>query len=170
MSGFLPASIAIRERLGRLRLVALLCGVCHGSVALAQIPVAPAEPWKLRRPDARPSRRPPRYERPVATLPADVPAPRSRLNQKINALARVAFEQRGRQARPLRYTLEAIALRGNTRTGRRVSALVRSNPATSSTSTTPRSSCRAFACSAPAFFATCSTRSRRARRVAWSSW
>src|SRR6478672_10688049 len=62
MSGFLPASVAIRERLRRARVVGLLLGLCQSGVALGQIPVAAPPPVAAEGP-------------PSSAPPAPAPAP-----------------------------------------------------------------------------------------------
>ncbi|HXK21028.1 MAG TPA: BamA/TamA family outer membrane protein [Polyangiaceae bacterium] len=130
MSGFPPAFVAIRDRLRRARLVALLLGLCHSGSALGQIPVMPppAPP-----PAAPPSRAEDRL--PDAALlkpPPATPAPQTTPGPEVTPeleTAGAAVEERDGNGPgpsregghvPLRYTLEAIQIRGNTRTERRV--------------------------------------------------
>jgi len=136
MSGFPPAFVAIRERLRRARLVGLLLGLSHSGIALGQIPLAPPpEPAPSRAedrlPGAAPVAAPPATTTapaasapPVTTLP---PAPAGELASEPDKAA--AGDERdsttpgaSREGNhvPLRYTLEAIQVRGNTRTQRRV--------------------------------------------------
>src|SRR5512146_2087678 len=133
MSGFLPASVAIRERQRRARVVALLLGLTHPGAALAQVPVSPpvdsvvdrTDPPPPAAPEAAPPTgapapavaTPPTVAAPLEAaapgdgLPEDEPGPRAERDSAGNG---------GSHAVPVRYTLEAIQVRGNTRTQRRV--------------------------------------------------
>lgn len=114
MSGAPPAFVASRERLRRARLVALLWGLGHGGTALAQLPIAPAATGEAAAPEPAPAPIAPSLpEAPAKAEPVDAeePAPEPDASAASNDdVKRV----------PLRYTLEAIQLRGNTRTERRV--------------------------------------------------
>src|SRR5436309_2256957 len=128
MSGFLPAFVAIRERPRRARLVALLLGLCHSASAWGQMPVgaplAPPQPQADERSPA--AAKPP----PLAGLAPARPALATPASPALGAPEKTdsgderdgAEPGSGREGNhvPLRYTLEAIQVRGNTRTGRRV--------------------------------------------------
>src|SRR5882724_7915851 len=134
MSGFLPASVAIRERLRRARVVALLLGLCQSGVALGQMPVplpSPPQPLPVAadRPADAPTEPAPAPRRPAPATPAVEPAPplpppaatepgETETGDERDGAAHDTSHQSSHV--PLRYTLEAIQLRGNTRTERRV--------------------------------------------------
>jgi outer membrane protein assembly factor BamA len=106
MSACPRASAAIRERLRGVRLAFLLVGLSHACPALGQLPVfAPVE--------AAPTPAPPPPPEPPATGP---PAPDPIPGEAPDR------EPSREDPHPLavRYTLEAIQVRGNTRTERRV--------------------------------------------------
>jgi outer membrane protein insertion porin family len=123
MSGFLPASVAIRERLRRARVVALVLGLSHAGSALGQVPVfAPAEATPDGADRQAVPAEPPRPAEPppaVQPLPADVTSP-SPSPDDAHANGDGASAAGGSHAVPVRYTLEAIQVRGNSRTQRRV--------------------------------------------------
>lgn len=131
MSGFLPAFVAIRERKLRARAVALLLGLGHASAALAQVPVFPAEgpaPTASEpRPPETPKTPPPdAVGAPVSAPPSPLPPSLESADAALNAAADARGGGEGQTASgasravPVRYTLEAIQLRGNSRTQRRV--------------------------------------------------
>jgi outer membrane protein assembly factor BamA len=107
MSACPRASAAIRERLRRARLAALLITLCHATPTLAQVPVfappdaasVPAEP----KPEPLPE---PSGPPPPTPIPGEAPD-REVSREEPHPMA-------------VRYTLEAIQVRGNTRTERRV--------------------------------------------------
>jgi outer membrane protein assembly factor BamA len=114
MSGFLPASVAIRDRLRRARVIGLLCGFGHASSALAQMPVAAplsTEPEAATEPAPQPV--------PVTPVPAVADEPDEPDADEVVLQPEVTAPAEEKHV-PLRYTLEAIRLRGNTRTQRRV--------------------------------------------------
>ena len=123
MSGFLPASVAIRERLWRARVVALLLGLSHAGSAFGQVPVfAPDEAARDAGDDRLPAAAEPAP--PVAQPPSTATAPPAPPDltpppPPDDAHGRVSAAN-GSHAVPVRYTLEAIQVRGNTRTQRRV--------------------------------------------------
>jgi outer membrane protein insertion porin family len=117
----------------RARAVALLLGLSHASEVLAQMPVA--QPVELapgapedRRPEAaqQPAPEPPvsaPAEAPPAAPPVDAVAasePRPAPMVDARANAGTAAANASGHGVPVRYTLEAIRVRGNTRTQRRV--------------------------------------------------
>jgi outer membrane protein insertion porin family len=99
MSGFLTASVVMRERLQRAPVLALLLGL-YATPAFAQLPLA--VPTELIEPTPEPEPAPVWVPEVVAVVPTPRPA---------------RDEGHGM---PVRYTLESIAVRGNTRTERRV--------------------------------------------------
>lgn len=130
MNGFPRACVATRERLRRARLLVLLLGLSQTGVAAAQVPVA----WP-----ATPPREPPsEHELPgqiepsesdrtpglVAPGPSEppVPAPADSMARGEPSTVEAGDAAAGSEKShvPLRYTLEAIQVRGNTRTQRRV--------------------------------------------------
>ena len=128
MSGFLPAFVAIRERQRRVRVVAFLLGLSYAGRALGQVPLLQPAP-----PVAAPEAGPPAG--PAAQAPTAAPAPP--VSAQAGAVSagegdtEVATEadahsgdgsvaNAGARAVPVRYTLEAIQVRGNSRTQRRV--------------------------------------------------
>lgn len=139
MSGFLPAFVAIRERQRRARVVALLLGLSQAATAFAQMPItAPAEAAAPRAedrlPDAPPAE-PPAVAAPppappaLSSAPAPAPSPPTPTPGDMPASeasdeagARVPGDSASGAGRavPVRYTLEAIQVRGNSRTERRV--------------------------------------------------
>jgi outer membrane protein insertion porin family len=128
MSGFPPAFVATRERLRRARLVALLVGLCHSGSALGQIPVAaPADPAQSRT-EARPVEAAPVAPAPSTPGPTAPPSEPPQTDAAADASVDNEDDQDAREPGsgresahvPLRYTLEAIQLRGNSRTERRV--------------------------------------------------
>jgi len=130
MSGFLPASVAIRERQRRARVVALLLGLSYTGAAFAQVPVSPPVDSVVDRTDPPAPTPAPSADAPAtsaATPPAVVAPPEAA--PPGNGLAedepgaRAEHDSAGNggsHAVPVRYTLEAIQVRGNTRTQRRV--------------------------------------------------
>src|SRR6185369_9054668 len=126
MSGFLPASVAIRKRLRRaLSLAPLLWGLGRSSTAFAQIPVLAQPVVEADDVAEAPAPAPPSAPLPPvapAPAPAEPPA-RLQLIESDEAVPERALgaapTAESKQV-PLRYTLEAIVLRGNTRTQRRV--------------------------------------------------
>jgi outer membrane protein assembly factor BamA len=123
MSGFLPASVAIRERLWRARLVALLLGLSNASVAAAQVPVTqPPASADDRVPTPPPAEPPAATPAPAAPPIPVTPAPDDAASATAaDGTAASASETSASESHvPLRYTLEAIQVRGNTRTERRV--------------------------------------------------
>jgi len=138
MSGSLPVSVAIRERLRRARIVALLLGLSHAGATFAQVPlpppVAPVEPADAHddegaadAPTPQPAEAPasaPVAEPPAAAPPAPRPpnpAPSEALAiEEPGARAGESGSNAGGPSVPVRYTLEAIQVRGNSRTQRRV--------------------------------------------------
>ncbi len=126
MSGFLPVSVAIRERLWRARVVALLLGLSLAGSALGQVPVfapaaAPAPTAEDRLPDApSPAAAPPAAEVPVAPLPVSPPEPAPTPVEDAPPSSDAAPAANASHGVPVRYTLEAIQVRGNSRTQRRV--------------------------------------------------
>jgi outer membrane protein insertion porin family len=117
MSGFLPASVAIRERLRRARFVALALGLSHASRAFGQMPLtAPAAAGpstEVRR--AAVTTPPPAPEAPASASPPEPSSSSDDLRTSVDAGPPAA-----NHGVPVRYTLEAIQVRGNTRTQRRV--------------------------------------------------
>ncbi|HYQ18739.1 MAG TPA: BamA/TamA family outer membrane protein [Polyangiaceae bacterium] len=122
MSGYLPASVASRDRLARARLLALLWGLGHSGAALAQLPIAPpaeataVEERKVEAPPPAPSREP---AAPAPTVRLE-PAPAESEDATPSSDDLSSTQGPDGKHVPLRYTLEAIQLRGNTRTERRV--------------------------------------------------
>jgi outer membrane protein insertion porin family len=126
MSGFLPAFVAIRERLWRARLVAFAWGLSYASAAFAQLPIGGPEPAPPPPPPGVAGSEPARPE-PVAPEPAPreprVPEPAVELESTEPAEVETepdAAEAPVSKGLPLRYTLQSIQVRGNTRTERRV--------------------------------------------------
>lgn len=118
MSGFLPASVANRKRAWRARGVALLLALSPARLVFAQMPIT-----------AAPSVEPPPVVAPSAAAPSE-PTPTPVPSEPAPAPADLAVEapeevpgsaaEAAQSHVPLRYTLEAIQVRGNTRTERRV--------------------------------------------------
>jgi outer membrane protein insertion porin family len=123
MSGFLPVFVAIRERRRRSRVVALLLGLSHATVAFAQVPVSPPVDAVVDRTDPPP---PPPAPAAAATTPAAPAAadgpldPAPPTGDEPGHPDREPAGNGANSAVPVRYTLEAIQVRGNTRTQRRV--------------------------------------------------
>jgi outer membrane protein insertion porin family len=139
MSGFLPAFVAIRERQRRARVVALLLGLSHASAALGQVPVSPPAPAAAERLPVAPRGEPPAAVSPPSAAappaaatppppapsseapPSDVPPADSLTGDESGAHASGdSAGNGGKRAVPVRYTLEAIQVHGNSRTQRRV--------------------------------------------------
>jgi outer membrane protein assembly factor BamA len=134
MSGFLPAFVATRERQRRARVVALLLGLSYAGAAFAQLPVsAPADAAGARAEDRLPDAPPAEPPAPVVAPPPVEPAPPPPiLPSEAPGSDALASEEQGSRAAgdaavngggravPVRYTLEAIQVRGNSRTQRRV--------------------------------------------------
>lgn len=116
MSGTRTASVVMRERLRLARVLALGWGLGLAGHAHAQIPIAaPPEPTpeaaaETSEPPSHIEAPPPSEEPPVASVPAPSAPP------VVTPPAPAA----ARHTAPVRYTLEAIQIRGNTRTERRV--------------------------------------------------
>jgi outer membrane protein insertion porin family len=109
MSGFLTAFVVMRERLGRARALAWLLALGFASPAAAQLPLtAPAAAEPERAPEPEP-----------APVPAAEPVPVAAA-QLVVAPPAVPAASADQPTAPVRYTLEAIVVRGNTRTERRV--------------------------------------------------
>jgi outer membrane protein insertion porin family len=136
MSGFLPAFVAIRERPQRARVFAFLLGLSYAGHALAQVPTfAPVGPTAVaaeRVPNdptaldpappavGTPPLGPPAPAEPPAP-PSDTAAPGDAgANRDTHATSDASAASPGSRAVPVRYTLEAIQVRGNSRTQRRV--------------------------------------------------
>src|SRR5688500_12970269 len=104
MSACPRASAAIRERLRGVRLAVLLVGLSHASPALGQIPVfSPAEAAPAPGPQPQPEPEPPPTGPPAPSpIPGEAPD-REPSREDPHPMA-------------VRYTLEAIQVRGNTRT------------------------------------------------------
>ncbi|HYP90211.1 MAG TPA: POTRA domain-containing protein, partial [Polyangiaceae bacterium] len=117
MSGSHPASVAIRKRLRRARVLALLWGLAHRGVALAQLPITPpaTEPPAAEVAPPPVASAPP--ELPVAGAPPSLPEPDEAI---VDPGGLSSAPEPDSKHVPLRYTLEAIQVRGNTRTERRV--------------------------------------------------
>jgi outer membrane protein assembly factor BamA len=116
MSGFLPASVANRKRAWRARGVALLLALSPARSALSQMPIT-APPSAEPPPVAAPSASEPEPTPPVLSEPAPAPAD---LAVKAPEDVPGSPAEAAQSHVPLRYTLEAIQVRGNTRTERRV--------------------------------------------------
>ncbi|RYZ06331.1 MAG: hypothetical protein EOO73_16840 [Myxococcales bacterium] len=120
MSGFPPASVATCRRLWRARLLALWGVLSCATPAFAQVPLWAAdeeEPAAAVAPLPPPARLP-------EPEPAPLPAPALQLEADLAPMPRehaadASGSERGSHV-PLRYTLEAIQVQGNTRTERRV--------------------------------------------------
>lgn len=118
MSGFLPACAASRKRLRRACSGALLAGLVESGAAFAQLPiVAPPQPAEA---EPRPSE--PTVPAPlpspgpvVSTSPAAPPPDEAGAERELTPAPSADAKHA-----PLRYTLEAVQIRGNTRTERRV--------------------------------------------------
>lgn len=130
MSGFLPASVAIRERLRRASVVGLLWTLGYARVAEAQLPIAEppaaASPAAAAAPgDESPPPGPAAPEPPVSA-PGEAPAPPEpgaaapESDEAAPEPERLPAPPAEEKHAPLRYTLEAIRIRGNSRTQRRV--------------------------------------------------
>jgi outer membrane protein insertion porin family len=138
MSGFLPAFVAIRERQRRARVVAFLLGLSCAGKALAQVPTfapAAAPPPAVaadRLPDGtRPDPAPPAAATPPPVAPPPIAPPPTVPGDPlastdggpegdVRSAGDASAPNPGSRAVPVRYTLEAIQVRGNTRTQRRV--------------------------------------------------
>jgi outer membrane protein insertion porin family len=109
------ASVAIRDRLWRARVAAFALGLSYAALAAAQIPLGPAATPDL---SAQPGSAAPSPVAPPATPPAEPtpPAP----PEPVPGEAPDRQRARDDAPVPVRYTLEAIQIRGNTRTERRV--------------------------------------------------
>src|ERR1041384_4425907 len=118
MSGFPPASVAICRRLWRARLLALCGGLTCAGPAFAQIPAWTADEEQPAVSDSLAPATPPEPT-PAPKPPEDVP-----LEALLTPVAKDHPADAGGSERenhvPLRYTLEAVQIRGNTRTERRV--------------------------------------------------
>ncbi|HVY30769.1 MAG TPA: BamA/TamA family outer membrane protein [Polyangiaceae bacterium] len=127
MSGFLPASVAIRERAWRARFAALLLALGSSATASAQVPIfAPAADARsdAAAPAASAEAAPPAGAPQPAEVPAPTLPPASEADLAVQAPATedgAAGSEASESAHaPLRYTLEGIVVHGNTRTERRV--------------------------------------------------
>jgi outer membrane protein insertion porin family len=125
MSGFLPASVATCRRPWRARLVALCWGLSGAGHAWAQVPVWSPEEAAIAADEAAGAVKPPMAPEPEPAppppaAPSSVGAPDAEPGER----AREHETEAGRGEREsrvrLRYTLEAVQVRGNTRTERRV--------------------------------------------------
>ena len=113
MSGFPPASVAIRRRPGRVLVSGLLWGLSCAAPALGQLPISAPPELELSAPA-----KPPEPDAPLPPLEA------AQLEEELVATPDLRQDPgKGGDDEshvPLRYTLEAVQVRGNTRTERRV--------------------------------------------------
>jgi outer membrane protein assembly factor BamA len=120
MSASPRAYAAIRKRAARARLAVFVLGLCWASPALAQMPIAAPATAPEPTPDAGAVSAQPSAvgEAGGPTEPAPPPPPTPVPGETPDRHPDADTDER--QAAPLRYTLEAIQLRGNSRTERRV--------------------------------------------------
>jgi len=118
MSGFLPASVAIRDWRRRACVACLLGSLGGASPALAQLPITSSAPPTERSDEPR--------EAGAVAAPSLPQAPAAPPEEPLDDEAVLELEPESAVPRsdekhaPLRYTLEAIRIRGNTRTQRRI--------------------------------------------------